>query len=341
MVFDADRYTLVWADGRAEHQNIHAATLDRNGGPAGADSALLATEASSGRPALTIAGGGTFVAWEETLENGLVAVQSVRAAGGTPSAAAAKLVDSGRAEARPSLAVAFGQPHAAWMADSGGRTAASVVRLTQSGELGTPGPVTLGGTAMTRFPALAGTDSVLAVAYIEGPDEGARVMLALLNDRLETTRTVELRGAMGAAYNPAVGYSGSHWVVAWEDARIGEERIYYTRVDAAGTAEPARMLQDDGSSGNWPKIAFQGELAAIAYYAFPKGAEIFVGIVGPDGAKRGTDLVLTDSPGSARFPTIAFNPSANELGVAWHDTRFVTNDDGNSEIMFARVDCSQ
>jgi hypothetical protein len=133
-----------------------------------------------------------------------------------------------------------------------------------------------------------------------------------------------------AAWAPHLVWTGSEYGVAWQDARDGNEEIYFARLDAGGTRIGAdvRVTSDPGSS-TAPRLAWTGTEYGIAWEDDRDGnEEIYFARLDATGVKLGADTRVTDDSAISNAPDVVWN--GGEYGLVWRDRR-----NGNGEIYFA------
>ena len=296
-------YLVAWQTRTGGTEEVRVARIGTDGSVSSAH--VVATLAGAhALPSLQATSSGPMITWEDTGPSGLVIQARALGADGTPTGAVLQLGTSDATEARPATAPLSGGLAVAWMESPGAR-----LGLVSAGGMGQA--TSLPGA---RFPALGSRGDDLAVAW----STGAELSLARTTGMPggSVTGTVVRTGA-GEARLPSVAIAASGAsMVAWEDTREAEERIYLARVSANGTKQGEVRVEDAEGSANWPVVTVMGERTAVTYYQFPGGPpSIFIAVFGPDLARdRG---VLRVSGKNARFPAVAFTGS--ELGVAWSE----------------------
>ncbi|TKD08529.1 hypothetical protein E8A74_14650 [Polyangium fumosum] len=253
-------------------------------------------------PTLQATSSGPMVTWEDTGPSGIVIQAHMLGADGTPTGQPIQLGTSDASEARPATAPMSGGLAVAWMETPGARLGL-VSGAGMSSTTALPG---------ARFPALASHGGELAVVWSTGSDLSIARTTGMPGGQVAGT---VVRTGAGEARVPSVAIDASGAsLVAWEDTREGEERIYLARVSASGAKQDEVRVEDAEGSANWPAVAVMGERAAIAYYQFQGGPpSIFLAVFGPGLARNGATLRVSGK--NARYPAVTFTGS--ELGVAW------------------------
>jgi Tol biopolymer transport system component len=154
------------------------------------------------------------------------------------------------------------------------------------------------------------------------PQAGTAVRLTTLPDRSKV---------------PDLFWSGwNAHVVAWEDARHGEDEIYMKAVYPDGSVlfDERRVSDADGTSSG-AQIVWTGTHLAVAWQNDAGGDwDIWFRLFDGGGNPTGPAIPVTDHPGhSMDLGGLVWTGS--EYGLVWRDNR-----DGDWEIFFARLDAS-
>ncbi|WP_136973027.1 hypothetical protein [Polyangium sorediatum] len=294
-------YLLAWQTRTGGTEEVRVARIGTDGSVSPAH--VVATLAGShALPTLQATSSGPMVTWEDTGPSGIVIQAHMLGADGTPTGQPIQLGTSDASEARPATAPMSGGLAVAWMETPGARLGL-VSGAGMSSTTALPG---------ARFPALASHGGELAVVWSTGSDLSIARTTGMPGGQVAGT---VVRTGAGEARVPSVAIDASGAsLVAWEDTREGEERIYLARVSASGAKQDEVRVEDAEGSANWPAVAVMGERAAVAYYQFQGGPpSIFLAVFGPGLARDGATLRVSGK--NARYPAVTFTNS--ELGVAW------------------------
>jgi hypothetical protein len=117
----------------------------------------------------------------------------------------------------------------------------------------------------------------------------------------------------------------------WRDTRDGNYEIYYKRsTDNGGTWGPDKRLTSNADYSFNPVVAVSGSNVHVVWFDNRSGNyEIYYKRSTDNGGTWGTDIRLTDDPGSSFHPCVAV--SGSNVHVAWRDER-----DENMEIYYKR-----
>jgi hypothetical protein len=195
------------------------------------------------------------------------------------------------------------------------------------------------GADIGGFPVIVWTGSEYGVAWVNavgGQDEIFFTRVSAAGSEIGTD--VRVTDAAGASTRPRLAWSGTEFGLAWQDARDGNEEIYFQRIAADGMlAGGAVRVTDAAGASTHPDIAYSGAGYTLVWSDARDGnTEIYLARLSASGEKLGGDLRLTDAPGASSDPVIAA-AAGTSLGVAWADSR----DDPDGEVYFARVDLAQ
>jgi hypothetical protein len=302
IAFGGGRFAVAWT-GAADGQ-LHLAIVDEDGKVLG-DQVLSAGQAAQQADVSALADDGFLVTWQE-VAGGRGAVRARRVGmDGAPREDAFTVKTTAGGDARPcddadakGTAVAWVDMNTLHVADLKGTSLQGEQTLASAGD-----------------PALAPDHDGFGLAFTSG----ARLGFARLKDPIGSLSPVYFRNAPGTANVPrlAAGSDGS-FAYVWEDARAGagNEAVYFARIGADGQASDEVRVSSDAGSADYPDVAMIGNYAAVVYYQFRAGPpSIYLTLVGPDRARAGEDLELSEK--GARFPRIAGR--GGTLGVAYAD----------------------
>jgi hypothetical protein len=331
-------YLIAWNDARGGTTAIYTTTVASHGGRAGSMDIALAGAPAGASPELARLGDGRYaLVFESCPTPGLMGCEGpsgvsvvVVGADGQAAGAPIELSPAMPVQRRPYVVSAFNGVYVTFRElDGSGR---QVVRVVQLGPDGSPaGGAVMGGGAEGMFPHVGGGGDHLAVAYRRSGGS-PEIVVAVLGSSLGVQNEVAVRtGVPEEASNPVVVWAGSGWGVAWEDDRGGDAQIYSALVSPDGTKTTAGQALYDGN-GNWPTIASNGRSTVVAFYGFPKGAQVMLSRLDASGAVAGPLVQVTGDSDRGKFPALTYNDKTSEFGIAWQD-------DSVGEISFARMKC--
>lgn len=215
------------------------------------------------------------------------------------------------------------------------RVAARLIRLDDAGGKVGDG-VVLDQMSDGHYPHVAVNDTNVALTY-QRNKASSEIVLAIFDPALTLQKEVIVRGGItGDATNPVVQWNTNRWVIAWEDERNDEARIYATVVDGDGRIGPAGCMGTDcepdlayENNGNWPAIASGGAMTSlIGFYGYP-GRRVFLARLEASGKLKPGQVVL----GVGKFPSVAYNAKDDEYAVVYED-------EANHRVVFGRFKCN-
>jgi hypothetical protein len=348
LAFDGTNYCVVWEDGRDDTLfDIYGARVTSEGlvlDPAGIP---ISTDTNAQlTPAVAFDGAGFFVAWEDYRPGVDTFVSDIYGArvtqqGTVLDAAGIPVSAAKNAQLLPALVYDGVNLLATW-ADNRNVSDFAIygARVTPQGTVLDPDGFIIAQAASDQYFPAAGFDgSNFFVAWADlrggtGYDiYGARVTPqgAVLD-----TAGFLLFQAVANQYDPAIGFDGANFLLAWEDDRGGTYDIYAGRATPEGGAlDPAGFLVSQSANDqNSPVAGFDGENFLVAWADDRKGSgwDIFGARVTPDGAVLDpAGFVISEAAKDQRLPAVSFD-GTNFL-LVWGDYR----SDPAGDIYGARV----
>jgi hypothetical protein len=125
----------------------------------------------------------------------------------------------------------------------------------------------------------------------------------------------------GPAVEPSLAWLGDAWGIAWQDARDGNNEIYFARVDASGVKLGGDLrVTDQAAESILPSLVFNGMHPAIAYEDTRTGnSAAYLAWLDPIGEMLTLDLEVWKGTGAPQAPAVAWT-GQNYLMV-WEDFR--------------------
>lgn len=337
LVWDTDHYMFAYVDRNVGAGDIFFLRFGPDGAVQSGPTALVSTPAASKSPRMTkLATGDFLLTWEEGAAPAIISAM-VLDPNGTPRGPSTEVAASPSEEARPIVATATQGPVIVWMEGEYPGSQAFIAQFDPAGAFMPGSKKSLG--MGTGFPHIATNEMGLGLVFSQSdPAEVATIEFGMLDASLELSARQTLRSPEGDARLARLDHRGSTFIAAWEDFRVGEEEVYMSLVDPAGTRSPDTLVENPGTgSANWPNIASKGDglSSAIVYYQYRRSRpQIFLANIDSAGNKVGGDLQVSSTPptANAKYPEIAW--SGSNFGVTWLDAR-----DGLSQAYFAAVEC--
>jgi hypothetical protein len=188
------------------------------------------------------------------------------------------------------------------------------------------------------LPAVVSNGGGFAVAWSDERDLNFEIYFALLDSagqKIGGDRRITVDD--GRSFLPDLAWSGTEYGVAWSDSRdtgsIGDEEIYFARVDAGGNKIGSDLrITDAVGDSQEPALVWTGSNYGLAWVDDRDGDfEIYFNRLSAGGTKLGTDLLVASSPGGAGHPDIAW--TGTHFAVVWDDYL-----SGDYDIFLALID---
>jgi hypothetical protein len=233
----------------------------------------------------------------------------------------------------PSVAVYGSVVHVVWFDNRDGNDEIYFKRSLDGGSTwGTDIRLTYNSSA-SWFPSVSVSGQAVHVVWYDFRDGNREIYyMRSLNGGVTWGTETRLTNNPSFSYNTSISVYGQFVHVVWQDNRDGNDEIYYMRSTNNGVnwSNNTRLTNSPNLSG-FPAIAVSGNIVHIVWQDkrnFSNG-EIFYKNSIDGGVSWGTDMLLSNSGGSATYdPTIsAIGPGY--VHVVWWDARA-----GNYEIYY-------
>jgi hypothetical protein len=181
-------------------------------------------------------------------------------------------------------------------------------------------------------PSLASTGSGYGVAYDSDDPEREIYFMRLDAFGGQVGSTVNVTENTARSANPSLVWTGSEFAVAWEDARDGNEEIYFARFDSEGApiGPNIRVTFDEGRSTR-PHLLWNGTEYGVIWADDRDGAgSIYFAALDRSGERTVSDVKITKGKSESRNPFAVWN--GFEYAVVWEQ-----RGREESEIYFARL----
>ena len=232
----------------------------------------------------------------------------------------------------PSIAVSGSFVHVVWedgrdgnievyykRSTDGGINWGPDTRLTNNDSSSVTSSITVSGTTV-HLVWSDDRDGNFEIYYKRSSDGG-------LNWSLDT----RLTNAISFSKYPSIAVSGLVVHLAWQDNRIGGDKIYYKRsTDGGINWGTDTCITNNTYSNTYPSIAVSGSLVHVVWQdARALNADIYYRRSSDNGLNWGAENSLTTDSNHSYLPSIA--TSNTLVHVVWYDYR-----DGNGEIYYKR-----
>jgi len=190
-------------------------------------------------------------------------------------------------------------------------------------------------SGQSTHPALAWNGTHYGAVYADDTPGNLELHFQLLaQDGTPMGAARRLTTAANASDWPDIVWTGTKFVVVWEDERAGaaKEDVWSLALDRNGmplgsavqlTTSMAREMSPVLKLGG-------GELGVVWSDTRFTQREVYFRRLDLDGRPLGSELRVTNDGADSAWPDLAWNGS--NWAVVWHDTR-----DGNQEVYFARI----
>jgi hypothetical protein len=344
LAFDGTNYCVVWEDDRDDTlYNIYGARLTPQGEVLDAAGIPISTaENDQLTPAVVFDGVGFFVAWED-YRTGVSDIYGARVTpqGTVLDTAGIPISAATNAQLLPALVYDGVNLLVTW-ADYRSESSFDVygARVTPQGTVLDPDGFIIAQAADDQYFPAAGFDG--SHFFVVWADLRGGTGYDIYGARVTPQGTVLdpagflLFQAARNQYNPAIGFDGANFLLAWEDDRGGTYDTYAGRATPEGGAlDPAGFLVSQSANDqNSPAAGFDGENFLVAWADDRKGNgwDIYGARVTPDGEVLDpAGFVISQAAKNQRLPAVCFD-GTNFL-LAWEDYR----GDPAGDIYGARV----
>lgn len=333
LAWTGTEYGVSWFDRRDGNREIYFSRIDADGAEIGTDVRSTESGGDSWNPALVWAGSVYGVSWYDE-RDGNSEIYFVRiGADGTKIGADSRITNAVGDSMYPSLIHTGTDYGVSWQDRRDGNREIYFARIDLDGvKIGTDVRVTNDG-ADSYNPLLAWSGSEFGVSWYDGRDGNTEIyFVRIAADGTKIDPDVRITNDLNRSRNPWCIWTGSEFVVSWNDNRDGNEEIYFTRIgpDGAEVGVDVRITNNGGSSSE-PSIAFTGTGYGVSWIDWRDGnASIYFAHLALDGTKIGTDIKVAAPPHISERPWLVW--AVSEWGVAWCDFKI-----GHPEIYFNRL----
>ncbi len=324
-------FLLVWDDDRHGDTELYLARLDADGAKATDEVRLTNATTFSGFPAAAWSGSELGVVWEDDRDGPSQIFFARFDESGAPLDGPVKLSNS-NGNAYDSALVWNGSEYAAAWDDGGNNQ--SEVWFTRVDAAGVPigGPLqrtSAAGLSMRTSIAWSGLDYGLA-----WEDERAGGVLRMFFTRCDANGTatggeIEETSSAAAARGASLVWNGSSYGLAWQDARGGNDAIYFSLLDALGNKAAADVQVSAGSAeARQASLVWADDHWAVAYV---QDDDVQLAALEPIGTPRGApQRIGGGETGRAEMPALVWTGAS--YGLAWADSR-----SGDWNVYFRQV----
>jgi hypothetical protein len=269
-------------------------------------------------------------------------VYTVRAdATGALTGSAVALTATSRESKAPALGFDGTNLGLAWQDDRNEAGAFEIYfqRASTSGTaLGSPVRLTTA-AGSSRIPALSWGGTQWGVAWEDVRDGDFEIYFTRVSAAgVEVGDDVRVTTSAGMSSAPALGWSGTHWGLAWDDERDGNREIYFVTIASDGTVGTAVRVTEDSAVSADPSIVWNGTGWLVVWRDGRDGnEEIYAVRLDADGNRIGDDSRLTTSDGASMHPDLVW--TGTEYAIAYEEIVDPVALPNNAQPRFLRFTC--
>jgi len=344
-VHDGLNYLVVWNDDRTGNHDIYGCRVDADGTPLDGEGFVIDDNTQTqDLAAVAFAGDHALVVWEDysnaTSTNWDIRARLVDAEANVTPTLALAVSTQLPANTEDQAAVAFdGANYLVVWRDQRYSGDADIYgsRVSTAGEILDPFSLEIcAETGAQSAPAVAFGGSYYLVVWADDRNGDSDIYAA----RVQTDGSsldaagFAVSGAVNDQTNPAVTFTGSNYLVVWQDRRSGEDNIYGAQVTQAGSVMQSNGIpisQATGSQSAPAAAAYSGQYLAAWQDERNGVADIYAArLASSGGVQDPAGLAVCTATGAQTLPA-ATGTSSGYL-IAWQDER-----NGEGDIYAGRL----
>ncbi len=335
IAFGSTVYLVVWSDNRAGTYDIYGTRVDAQGTVLDSSNILIASSSIDLlTPAIVFGGSSFFVIWKEQLSPSTGYIKGRRVSEtGIALDTVITLNSPAIAYVSPSVSFDGRNFFAVWSV----ATHLYGARVDSTGALIDSTNIQIAKNPGYKTNPAVSFDGTHFLAVWQDNRNGS---MDLYGARIDTGGTVLDTAALPLITHgdnmefPALTFTGGTYLLAWQDARLGNDAIYAARIDTEGVALDSGGILISAliPSEHEPALAFSGTAHLLITWAVNDTSIV--------GSRIDTSGALIDSTAAALSigvcpqwnPRVSFN--GNQYLIAWHDNRNTTD----FNVYAARID---
>ncbi len=189
---------------------------------------------------------------------------------------------------------------------------------------------------ISNTPQIVWTGAYFGVVWQDDRDGNNEIYFSLLSVQgVNQSGEVRVTNAAGISRFPRIAWTGTDFGVLWNDQRDGSSfENYFVRLSLYGQPlGPETRITPRPYDSNSGQFAWNGSVYGIVYPDIRDGDwELYFQTIDRLGNAVTPETRLTSSTGYSRVPTIAWDSTLAQFGVAWVD-----NPAGSDQLFFTRV----
>jgi len=314
---------------------IYFGSLTPEGVPVNWDVRLTDAWGMAGQPSIAFGDGEFGFAW---FDGGFgpneIMFMRVSTTGG-PIGADVRVTSAGDSRA-PSIAYTGRGWGTAWHDNRDGNNEIYFASLSETGALLSANIRVTDDWGDSQNPSIAWTGSDFGIFWQDDREGNDEIYFQLISELGGISMSpVRVTTAAGSSSDPSAVWTGSEFVVAWQDDAEGNSEINLARLSALGAMITASLrMTNDPAASETPSLVWTGSELAFAWSdsRMDDDYEVFLQRVLADGFPVGSEIRITEEAGRSANPSLAWTGS--QFGISLKDDR-----DGDPDIFFARAGC--
>ncbi|MBM7113169.1 TolB family protein [Archangium primigenium] len=278
LAHDGTNFLVVWQDDRHTGSDIYATRVSETGTVLDPSGLRLSTVSNAYAMFPAVANDGTnfLVVWQEYYGGTSQGIRGARVSA-TGSVVDTTPIDLASQDANltyPAVAHDGANFLVVWEDGRNGQDNIYGTRVSGAGAvLDTSGIALSTATGLKRRPQVAHNGTNFLVVWQDGRNADNDIYAARVSSTgtVLDTSGIALSTATGPQEYPALTHNGMHFLVVWEDSRVGRPEIYGARVDSTGTVldtsgialSPLTMPTPDFKSS--PTVTHDGDSFLVAW----------------------------------------------------------------------------
>jgi|WetSurMetagenome_2_1015567.scaffolds.fasta_scaffold18299_3 hypothetical protein len=335
IAISGDTLHITWLDTRDGNYEIYYNRSTNGGTTWGTDTRLTNNTGYSIHSCIAVSGSNVHIAWHDFRDGNYEIYYKRSTDGGTTWGSDVRLTNNSSDSRYACIAVSGSNVYVVWQdlrdgngevyykySSDGGTTWGTDTRLTNA-------------TGDSVYPSLGISGSTIHLAWHDTRNGLPNIEIYYKRSTdggLTWSSDVRLTNDAAQSWYPALAVSGQTVSVVWDDARDGNQEIYYKRStdDGITWSSDTRLTNATGIS-EFCNIAVSGSIIHATWNDTRDGGarEIYYKRSTNSGTSWETDIRLTNSTGESSRTSLATYGSAVHL--IWNDNR-----DGNYEVYYKR-----
>lgn len=325
-------YGIAWEDNRDGSSEVYFARISESGETLGSERRITTDAAQSYSPSLVWNGEEYGLAWVDERDGSPEIYFTRFSQEGERIGQETRVTTSLDSARLPSVVWADGEYGVAWEDHRDDGIEIYFARLSSEGALVREVRITMisGGSSN---PSLLWTGEEYGLAWDDNQvsfDEEI-FLVRIDRDGEKLIDRIRVSNTYAQSILPTLAWTGSEYLVAWNDGRDDNWEIYFARITLDGDVEEHRLSFDIADSYA-PRVAWTGQTLGIVWQDNRGGYwNVYAAEVTPSGTRLTDDSLVATSFTTAEFPSVTWGGSG--YGVTWNGAR-----SGPSRVHFASLE---